>query len=439
MNILHTIEAHPIISICTAIGVGSGVILEMLGPLFNQLFSFVLRIFFIQKYVKDNFSIHVIYNYLNAKGRPVGINKEMYDATRYYIHPIEEEGVVWSRMKSFSSRLWFLRGRPIMYWPSDDNNDYSSFMFFRWTFNWTKLLKDAAELDDDQYSNVKKSKRKFCIKHHHGEYSSNTKVAPAEESSPTDTSSNDDAEYLFWNKEDIGVGPKPDDPMEYLSINEPMAKVIRRVKFWFNNKDWFKDRQLIWKLGVLLYGKPGTGKTSILRAIAEDLDLPLHTFDLASMDNQDFMVAWKDSQKNKPRMVVFEDFDTVFHGRINQIKDSTLDFATILNCIDGIEREHGLLLAITTNEVQHIDVAMGRPSDEDKDESTRAGRIDIVSEMIDMDLAGRLKIALRILKGEHELAQVMAERYKDDNVVKFQDRCVKKALEIFWGIDKDEV
>jgi SpoVK/Ycf46/Vps4 family AAA+-type ATPase len=217
-----------------------------------------------------------------------------------------------------------------------------------------------------------------------------------------------------------------------------MSKVIRKVRFWFDNKDWYKERQIIWKLGLLLYGKPGSGKTSLIRALGEDLDIPVHTFDLASMDNSDFISAWTSTRKDSPRIIVLEDFDTVFHGRENIIPDSTLEYGTILNAIDGLEREHGLLLFITTNHVGQIDEAMGIPNKGEESMSTRPGRIDIVMEMKDLDRAGRLKIALRILKGEDEIAEVMTDRYSSDTPAQFQYRCMQKALEIKWGIE-DEV
>lgn len=438
MNTLfHMIQAHPYISMASFVGV-IGFITEAFSPLFERLGSFVIGLFFVQKYLIDSLTSNLIYDYLNAKYKGLGVSKEMYGGSRYYVHPLEDEYIVWNRNKTGSTRLWFYKRRPILFWPTDDNNDWGSFLFFRWSVDWIKLLKDAGDFADQKYHSSLKTNRKFYIKNHTGERKNQMQPAP-ESVSKSNSVEDGDREILFWKNEDIGLGPKPEDPMGYLSVNKAMKKVIRKVKFWHDNRDWYKDRQIIWKLGLLMYGKPGTGKTSLIRAIGEDLDIPVHTFDLASMDNQDFINAWKDTRKDSPRIVVLEDFDTVFHGRENQIPESTLEFGTILNAIDGLQREHGLLLFVTTNQVEHIDEALGAPSKENKEESTRNGRLDIIMEMTDLDRAGRLKIALRILKGEFELAEVMTDRYADDTPAKFQYRCMQKALELKWGIDDDEV
>lgn len=444
MNILHFIEFHPFItgaSVLTAL-IGSFSLAEMFEPLLQKLGSFIVGLFFVQKYMADTVSSNFIYNYLNSKYRGFGISKEMFGASRHYVHPLEDEYIVWNRNKSNSRRLWIFKGRPILFWPNDDENDWGSYLFFRWTVDWVKLLKEAGEYDDQRYHCIKKVEKKFYIKNHVGDRRRNQVTPGVPNEAPEAKSTYDameDHEYLFWKSEDLGVGPKPDDPMGHLSIGVEAANLIRKVKFWYNNKDWYKDRNIIWKLGVLLYGTPGSGKTTLARAIAEDLDIPLHTFDLSSMDSEDFVRAWKDTQKDKPRIVVFEDFDTVFHGRENQIEGSTLEFGTILNAIDGLQREHGLLLFITTNKVEHIDEAMGCPSVSDHNISTRPGRIDLVMEMAGMDRMGRIKIANRILPGEFDLAEEMADKFANDTAAQFQYRCMKKALDILWGTDDGEV
>lgn len=66
-----------------------------------------------------------------------------------------------------------------------------------------------------------------------------------------------------------------------------------------------------------IYLPPGTGKTAIARAIAEDLDMPLFVYALGQLLNEELEKSWAEIQAHIPCIALFEDFDNVFEGRQN--------------------------------------------------------------------------------------------------------------------------
>jgi SpoVK/Ycf46/Vps4 family AAA+-type ATPase len=49
-------------------------------------------------------------------------------------------------------------------------------------------------------------------------------------------------------------------------------KIIKRIDFFVNNKEWYQARGIPYQLGFLFYGPPGCGKTSTIKAIAQLLE-----------------------------------------------------------------------------------------------------------------------------------------------------------------------
>jgi len=183
-----------------------------------------------------------------------------------------------------------------------------------------------------------------------------------------------------------------------------------------------------------------SGKTSLTKAIGQHLDLPIHIFDLTGMSNQEFYYEWSNMLGATPCIALIEDIDTVFSGRENiRNKNNNLNLLTfdcLLNCIDGIQNTDGLFFIVTTNRVNLLDEALGKPRT-DKDPngtniSTRPGRIDRALELKNLDKDCRLKIAKRILSNCPQYIEKLVDDGDGDSGAQFQERCTQVALKHFW-------
>jgi chaperone BCS1 len=204
--------------------------------------------------------------------------------------------------------------------------------------------------------------------------------------------------------------------------------VVRdRFRFFLNNRSWYDAKGIPYCLGMLLHGPPGCGKTSAIKAIANESNRHILNINLSRLHSKRLLkqlfydpmleVIKSNSATStvesvyvpiEKRLFVIEDADCLLDSILNkrhqtEVPDGQdepkglpddasallygdaetlpvspipaekpgdtdeLDLSTILNILDGVLETPGRILVLTTNYPQMFDDALLRP-----------GRIDLI-------------------------------------------------------------
>jgi AAA+ superfamily predicted ATPase len=157
-------------------------------------------------------------------------------------------------------------------------------------------------------------------------------------------------------------------------VSEDVNKYfIEDIKKFIDSEEFYMVKGLAFKRGYLLHGEPGCGKTSIIKTIANEYNLPIFIVDLNMFEeNKDLVKIVSDinghiSNKQK-HMLVFEDVDRA------KFFDRYCDYRTrvsedcILNILDGLDESYGRITILTTNNLKKIKAMQAL---------VRPGRIDV--------------------------------------------------------------
>lgn len=138
-----------------------------------------------------------------------------------------------------------------------------------------------------------------------------------------------------------------------------LHRLVGDVQRWLDAEQDYLRRCIPWHRGHLYEGDPGTGKTSVARAIASHFGLDVWYMPLADVKKDGDLL--RHVSRIGPRsMLLLEDVDVFSAATDRDDNHGGLTLSGLLNALDGIATPHGLLTVMTTNNPGALDQAVAR-------------------------------------------------------------------------------
>lgn len=172
----------------------------------------------------------------------------------------------------------------------------------------------------------------------------------------------------IWRRD----GCVPERCLSSIVLDPKLMSTLKKDLDDFTSEDtseWYKKHSIPFKRGYLFYGKPGTGKTSTISAIATFLKRKIYKLNLVApgLCDNTLMEAVNTVKENS--ILVMEDIDSLFGVHRDKHENFSTTFSGLLNVIDGLGDPKGHIFIMTTNYHEKIDPAL-----------KRKGRIDLELE-----------------------------------------------------------
>jgi len=155
---------------------------------------------------------------------------------------------------------------------------------------------------------------------------------------------------IYFNKNKIDLG----DLIRFKDEN--IDKVLHEITTFWSKKELFQKHKFPYKRGVLLYGPPGSGKTSTIKLVIEEViamgGIAIN-FDEVDTFNTGMQLL-RNIQPDTPIVVLMEDLDSLLEYNSQ---------SSVLNILDGVSGFDNVVYLATTNYISKLEGRIkNRPS-----------------------------------------------------------------------------
>ncbi|CAK7243133.1 MAG: Complex III assembly protein translocase and chaperone [Sporothrix thermara] len=161
--------------------------------------------------------------------------------------------------------------------------------------------------------------------------------------------------------------PRTKRPLASVVLDRHVKEhIVADVRDFLHRQNWYVDRGIPYRRGYLLYGPPGSGKTSFIQALAGELDFGLAVVNLSEIGMTDDKLAMLLMKLPRRSILLLEDADAAFvNRRASRDPDGysgpTVTFSGLLNALDGVAAGEERIAFLTTNHIDRLDPALIRP------------------------------------------------------------------------------
>lgn len=191
-------------------------------------------------------------------------------------------------------------------------------------------------------------------------------------------------------------------------LEEVKERLKKAVEWPLLYPESFKRFNLMTPKGILLYGPPGTAKTSLVRAVVTSTNVNFFSVNGSNLfscflgeSEEAVREIFKKARLASPSILFIDEIDGIVRKRGtsegNNVEDRVL--TTLLNEMDGIEQTIGVIVIACTNRIDLLDDALIRP-----------GRIDT-----------RLFVGLPDREAREKIWKIYAKRMPLADDVNFQE------------------
>ncbi|KAJ7180769.1 P-loop containing nucleoside triphosphate hydrolase protein [Mycena filopes] len=183
------------------------------------------------------------------------------------------------------------------------------------------------------------------------------------------------------------VASRPKRNIDSIILDPGVSELlVDDARDFLESKAWYAARGIPFRRGYLLYGAPGSGKTSIISSIAGELGLDVYIVSLSRAGLDDSALSELISNLPEKCIALMEDIDAAFTQSLNRDavqgpanaggaddgkppppgappapSTSRLSLSGLLNALDGVAAQEGRILYATTNKYTALDPALCRP------------------------------------------------------------------------------